>query len=183
MDNQTKFSIDNLASDSTFNFLNSILDTDGNDEFYDYSSSPYDNVNLECSYIDEFNYANIASSKNEINLLSLNIQSLPAKFNEFKSFITQLQISNKAPDVICLQELWQFPNDVNFNIPGYHPLIYKLRQNGVQGGGVGIYVKNVFKFTILQDVSIFHDRLFESIFCVISCNPSKKNRRRIYLSS
>jgi exonuclease III len=66
-----------------------------------------------------------------------------------------LQLSNKAPDIICLQELWQFPSDVNFNIQGYHPLICKLRLNGLQGGGVGIYVKNVFKFTILQNVSMF----------------------------
>jgi hypothetical protein len=153
--------------------LNSILDADSNDEFFDYSSSPYDTVTLDCSYIDEYNYANIATSKNEISIMSLNIQSLPAKFNDFVSFISLLQISNKAPDVICLQELWQFPNDVNFNIQGYHPLIFKLRQNGVQGGGVGIYIKNVFKFTILQEISIFHDRLFESIFCEISCNSKK----------
>jgi hypothetical protein len=59
-------------------------------------------------------------------------------------------------------------------LPGYHPLTYTLRSNNVQGGGVGIYVKKCFHFTVLANVSIFHDRIFESIFCEITVNPTKK---------
>jgi exonuclease III len=45
--------------------------------------------------------------------MSLNIQSLPAKFNDLKTFTSLLQISKSEPDIICLQELLQFPADDN----------------------------------------------------------------------
>ena len=79
-----------------------------------------------------------------------------------------------APDVICIQELWQFPDNASFKLNGYHPLIYKLRRNNVQGGGVGIYVKSNFSFNILPDLSIFVDRVFESLSLEIFINPQTK---------
>jgi exonuclease III len=100
--------------------------------------------------------------------MSFNIQSISAKFSEFFNFVALLQSNNCAPDVICLQELWQFPNDVNFSLPGYHPLVYELRKGGVQGGGVGIFIRDVYNFSVLNNLSVFHDRLFESIFCIKS---------------
>jgi hypothetical protein len=49
------------------------------------------------------------------------------------------QISHCAPDIICIQELWQFPDLLAFTIPGSENLLCKLRRNNVQGGGVDIY--------------------------------------------
>jgi Reverse transcriptase (RNA-dependent DNA polymerase) len=173
MDNTIKYSLENLSVNPDFDFLQTILNSD-NEDGYDFSCSPYDVTNLNCSYIDEFEYAKLCTSKNEISLLSLNIQSLSAKFTEFSALINHLRSNNCEPDVVCIQELWQFPNEVNFSLFGYHPLIYTLRRNNVQGGGVGIYVKNTYQFNVLTHVSIFQDRLFESIFCEIAINPNKK---------
>jgi Endonuclease/Exonuclease/phosphatase family len=173
MDNTHKFSLENLNSSPEFNFLHNILNNE-NEDNYDYDCSPYDVINLSCTYIDEYEYANVRKVKNEISLLTLNVQSLSAKFPELSAFINHLCSNNCEPDVICLQELWQFPADVNFSLPGYHPLTYLLLSNNVQGGGVGLYVKNTFHFTVLSNVSIFQDRIFESLFCEITVNPNKK---------
>jgi exonuclease III len=82
--------------------------------------------------------------------------------------------NNCAPDVICLQELWQFPADVRFKLNGYHPLICTLRRNNVQGGGVGIYLKEKFQYTLLNGLSLFADRILETIFIEVSINRHSK---------
>ncbi len=97
----------------------------------------------------------------------LNIQSLPDKFNEFSEMIRFFQTKNCSPDIVCLQELWEFPDHTLLIIPGYENLLYKLRCNNVQGGGVGIYVKSGFKSNHFPLYSIFVDRVFESIFTEI----------------
>ena len=54
-----------------------------------------------------------------------------------------------------------------------------LHQNNVQGGGVGLYVKSKFTFTVLPEHSIFMDRLLETMVIEITVNPSSK----IYIAS
>ena len=105
--------------------------------------------------------------------MSINMQSLNAKFGEFKELLDCLTYAN-SPDVICMQELWQFPPNVEYVLAGYQPLFYKLRSGSVQGGGVGIYVKTGLNCTIDISSSVFFDRIYESIAIVINCNKLKK---------
>ena len=74
---------------------------------------------------------------------------------------------------MCLQELWQFPEKTNFSLPGYHPLIFKLRSSA-QGGGVGIFIKDNLKFKLLPEKSIFVERLFEAIFVEVELPSQSK---------
>jgi hypothetical protein len=171
MDSLNKFSLNNIANDVNFDFKHSLFSNNEDDDF-DYSGSPYDVTNISCTYVDETDFTKL-KHVNNFKIMSLNIQSLPAKFSELKSLIACLQINNCEPDVICLQELWQFNTDVDFTIAGYHPLLYKLRNNNTQGGGVGIYAKNMYNFAHLSTVSVFHDRLFESIFCEVAIGSKK----------
>ena len=106
-------------------------------------------------------------------LCSLNIQSLPAKFNEFSDFISNLLYNNAAPEIICLQELWQIADPNLLSLPSYHPLLFKLRHN-IKGGGVGIYIKDSLRFNLLVDLSVFIDRIFESIFIEVITHDNKK---------
>jgi len=85
-----------------------------------------------------------------------------------------LSSSDCAPDVICLQELWQFPVYANFTLPGYNSLEYKLRNPNTQGGGVGIYIKKSIKYNVLSAQSVFVDRIFESIFIQLNLSNTKK---------
>jgi Reverse transcriptase (RNA-dependent DNA polymerase)/Endonuclease/Exonuclease/phosphatase family len=171
MDNDMQFSIDNLASDPKFNFLNTVLQNDDENDSWE---SPYDNLTNNSVYCDELSYYANYKNCNDFSMMTLNIQSLPSKFNEFNEFVSMLNLNHCSPDVICLQELWQFPDTVDFSINDYHPLIYKLRHNNVQGGGVGIYVKKSLKFSLLPGKSLFVDRIFESVFVDIDVNHSTK---------
>jgi hypothetical protein len=143
MDNNLVYSVDNLASDPTFNFLTQL--THNEDDNLP-GTSPYSDIVNNSVYSDELSFCSNYNNHNDFSMMTLNIQSLPAKFSEFSEFISLLNHNNCAPDVICLQELWQFPASINFNLNDYHPMVYQLRSNSVQGGGVGIYVKKNLNF-------------------------------------
>ncbi len=134
-----KYSLNSIAADPNFDFLNQVLieNDDHNDDtlFNTYHDSPYVNSVFQCSYVDPLQFASDYKNSKNISILTLNVQSLSAKFNDVYELIVILNKSNCAPDVLCLQELWQFPSNVDFSLPGYSNLTYKLRGNGVQGGG------------------------------------------------
>ena len=178
MDSQT-FSLNNILGNSNFDFISALNNSDPDNNNLNFQDSPYDTTSINCSYIDESELIANRKQCKDFSMLSINIQSLPAKFTEFSQFISILNASNAAPDVICLQELWNFPLDASFKLNGYHPLVYTLRHNNVQGGGIGIYVKSKFSFTVLPEHSVFMDRILETIVIEITVNPSSK----IYIAS
>ena len=98
---------------------------------------------------------NIEKHANDLLIMSFNIQSINSKFDEVSTLIQTLTKKNISPDIICLQELWQFPPNANFAIPGYHKLVYKLRSENVKGGGVGLFIKNNLGYSINKANSIF----------------------------
>jgi len=164
--------LQDLIDNPNYDFIQQLIkDNDLNDDDYNYSDSPYDNSSFLCSYVDPLNYK-ITYNPNSLSFMSLNIQSLHSKFNEFSDLIALLEKDKCAPDVICLQELWQFPEFAKFSLLNYHPLCYKLR-NKTQGGGVGIYVRSTIKFKILPEISVFVDRILESLFIEIVLDNNK----------
>ena len=85
MANETIYSIDNLNTDPSFNFSNSLFNSDlFNTHDDDIDDSPYSNLDVKCTYFDE--NQNVTNFKNlkKFSILSLNIQSLPSKFTEFQ---------------------------------------------------------------------------------------------------
>ena len=57
------------------------------------------------------------------------MQSLNAKFDDLKALLDSLTYS-KCPDIICMQELWQFPEKRDFSLAGYQPLFKKWDSAG-----------------------------------------------------
>ena len=106
--------------------------------------------------------------------MSLNIQSLPSKFTEFEEFINDLCSKNCITDIICLQELWRLNDPDFFDLDNFHKLVFKSRADNAQGGGVGIYVKNSLKFKLLPDISVFIDKILETIFIEVEINSKLK---------
>jgi len=167
-----QFDIDSLANNPLFNFLN-VFDTE-DDVFFSNTdgtnNSPYNVHDINCDYSALPNNFVIDS---DLSILSINVQSINAKFSDLLDFLSNFS-SDSYLDVICLQELWQFPSNVEFKLPGYSPLVYKLRSNNVNGGGVGIYVKSNIEFSVEPVLSIFHDRVFESIVIEITNQAGNK---------
>lgn len=130
-------SLTNLSHDPSFDFHTLFNNNDSN------FNSPMGTNNFDCSYLNEIDFVNDFAGCKDLIICSINIQSISAKFGKLNELIHILNKGNCGPDIICLQELWRFPDSTSFNLPDYHPLIYKLRHNNIQGGGVGIFVKKI----------------------------------------
>ena len=73
-------------------------------------------------FSDNYLLQSSAFHKNELNILSLNSQSLHPKFDYIKSCIDKFGANNCPLQVLCLQESW-FSSDTNLSpyvISGYH---------------------------------------------------------------
>jgi len=183
------YSIYNLTSNPEFDFINNVRNNDPNvnndpnpQNFFNYiPDSPYESSNFHCSYIDPIVFSQTYNNNKKFSIMSLNIQSISAKMNVLTALLSLFNSNLCSPDIICLQELWQFPENAVISLPGYGPLIYKLRCGGVQGGGVGFLIKSSIQFSILPNVSIFVDRIFESMFIeILLPNKSKAIIGNIY---
>ena len=169
--------IGGAAADPQYNFLTQFLSDNDEDNisdtlFFNTNLSPYQDVNINCSYIqtDEL-IQKISPSK--FSIISLNVQSLNAKFDSLNSLINELSSTNQNPDVICLQETWDIKDSSMFHINNYHPIELNLRSSA-KGGGVAIYVKNNLNFKRLPQFSLCVDRILEALFVEIITPENKK---------
>jgi len=126
------FNLDSLTINPSYDFINNLQSNDNND--FDIQS-PYDLNTFDCSYSDLESFNLKFNNDPNVSILSLNIQSISSKYNELKEVIITMSKSGTSPDIICLQELWSFPQNANFSLPGYGKLIFKLRADDTQGGG------------------------------------------------
>ena len=174
----SEFSLSNLSNNRKFDFSNSLYNANlfinNSQESNLTDDSPYSNLELSCNYIDETAFVKKYNTSNNFSYLSLNIQSLSSKFNDFNEFINNLTHNNCSPNIILLQEIWRINDASHYNLNNYHPLQFKCRHNNIQGGGVGLYIKDNLRFNVLYDKCIFIDRVFESIFAEIWIAPNKK---------
>ena len=171
-------SLHDLKTKLQFDFLSQVHDQNDNNFFSaNYNNniiddSPYSQINFKCDYFDENEFIDTYKNLGKFSFLSWNIQSLPAKFFEVKEFLEFNTESGCVFDVIALQELWTIHDPDMFKINGYN-LVFKSRSEGVQGGGVGFYVRSDLKFKVLREFSVFIDKVIETVFLEIELN--KKN--------
>ena len=109
----------------------------------------------------------------KFSCMHINIRSLPDKFDRLKKFLTNLDNEKIQFDAILLCET--FLTDTNhdlFNIPGY-TFISRHRKHYRQGG-VGIYIKNNINFIIRDDLSIFIEKSFETLFLEVTSSMGSR---------
>ncbi len=166
---------DILSQHDRYNFK-TLLDSNDIDigQHNDISDSPYENVNLSCHYYSEEDYIQSFSNNDKFSLMSLNIQGLNAKFSKsFKDFSNMLTLNGANFDLIAIQEVSTIIDINSFNLDNFHDFICKTRKSG-KGGGIGFYVSKSVKFRILEDLSIFRENFFESLFIEIELNEQTK---------
>ena len=117
---------------------------------------------INADYHDFESLASKFSNNPKSLLLSVNIQSLPSKFEELKSLVAQLDSRKISVDAIMMQETWQIKYPELFLLPGFQPVIFKNRNNK-RGGGVGIYVRKGIHFKLRPDLENFCQMTFENI--------------------
>ena len=122
----------------------------------------------DCNYYDIDNIKSLMNEDQHIEnktykTLHVNIQSLSARFESQKCILAHMQESNLDLDCILLCETFLHENNSHlFHLPGYH-FICKNRKDKTRGG-VGMYIKENIQFNISEDLSVFIEGEFESIF-------------------
>ena len=169
VDLTSPFNLHSLVNNPNFNFINSLNQSDSDDDIIqltgDFTDSPYKHSTFTSSYIDTPSLLNTIKNSNKLSILSLNIQSLSAKYNNFRDLILEFGSADCFPDIICLQEIWTVMDASLFPLPGYQQITMKTRNKG-QGGGLASMSGQVFPLSsTLPNQSLLKNSL--SLFLLI----------------
>ena len=147
-----------------------------------FEESPYANTQIFGSFYDLQSLSNSHNAANQLLFLNLNVQSLNSKHQNLKEFVSELESKSVKIGLIAMQEIWNI-DDINvLNLDGFHPLIFKQRI-GMRGGGVGFYVKENINFEIVEDLSFFDNKVFESLTLLLTLNSKKLYVTSLYRSN
>ena len=137
--------VDDILSDKTslIHLLDSNDDED-NKEAHIIKHSPY---------YGETDFSNLLVEKPGFSILNMNIQSVNAKFDEFQSFVSRMNIINPI-SAICLQECWlgDADNVTMFNLENYEMTF--LPKSCCAHGGLIIYVHKQFECRVMTEVVV-----------------------------
>ena len=153
---------------SLLDILNTQYDEDdeeGNEMPNVFSPSPY--------YSNDDAIDLLSGKKDVFTLLSLNCQSLFAKFDQLQVYLNHFQDSLCQFSVIGLQETWlSSEHDISFlQIEGYN-FIHKPK-SASQHGGVAFYIKNNIEYQVLP-VTV-DDSICDSLFLELKLNSNDAN--------
>ena len=101
------------------------------------------------SYYDKDSFKKLTTNHNNIlSVLSLNFQSINAKFSELETFVEELHNSQFKCNVICLHECWipDQSDTCTFQIPGYDCVAQG--KSSSERGGLITYVDNLFQYEV-----------------------------------
>lgn len=129
-------------------------------------------INSKYYDIDDMHESFSCFEKYQYQVLQLNIHSLPAKFEALKLMLTSLQQKGVQFDFILICETFLQEHNVSlYNLENY-TFISKNRSK-LKGGGVCMYIKNNIQFKLRDDIAIFREGEFESIFIETTCPNTK----------
>ena len=147
--------IDNINLTSQ-NSLTHLLDFD--EEYYEWMHSIKPSL-----YYSDINFIKSINT-DSCTLISLNCQSLNAKFPEIKLLLDTFGELNKPIHVLCLQETWIENSDLidmaQFHVDNYQ-LVTKNRYASAHGG-LAFYIHKSWNFKIRQDTT--DSPLWEEMF-------------------
>ena len=171
MANDINCFVDNAHLNSS-NSLTHLLQSDDTEELNVIRHSPYISI-------DELLLSRI-NKQNGLSILSLNCQSLHAKFDYIKILIEKFQHNNCSLQVICLQESW-FSNDTDLSlymIPGYH--LISTGHYASTHGGLVMYLNQRWDYNLktCDTVSKLWERQIVEII-----DPNVKLRKKIIVGN
>ena len=145
------------------NSLTHLLHSENSEELNDVRHSPY--------ISDDELFQQRVNCKNGLSILSLNCQSLHAKFDYIKLLIDKFVHNNCPLQVVCPQETWiSSGTDLSpYIIPGYH--LISTPHYASSHGGLVIYLNEKWNYNIKTDDTV--SKLWERQFIEI-CDPNKK---------
>jgi hypothetical protein len=131
-------------------------------------------LNAESKYyeLDDISASVPQDASFKYKTIHVNVQSLPDKFDRLKLFLYRLKDEGVIIDFVLLCETFLTTNNADlYQIPGYK-FVHKSRLS-ISRGGVGIYIRHGINFKLRDDIALFHEGEFESIF--IETKPAEKS--------
>lgn len=144
-----------------------------NDEYIDPDVNFYNTIiNHKCSYYIEDQLNKAIDEISDINLFSifhLNCRSMSKNYSTLSQY---LKCINHQFSIIAVSETW-LSNETEDIFPlDNYTTVFKSRHSN-RGGGVGFYIRNDINFKIREDISIFEDNLYETLFVEIDQDLQK----------
>ena len=107
------------------------------------------------AYYGENKFSTMLANKASLSILSGNIQSINAKFDEFQSFVLRVNTFHPISAIhVCLRECWFNEKDTNFinlfNLRGY-TMVHQTKQCCGHRGLI-IYINNQFKYKLVDTI-------------------------------
>ena len=134
--NDINDSIFDIQNDNNFNFFSKFEQDDS------FNINPYDDLNVLCQYSSINETIKKLKNKKGLKIISWNIRSLQANFNQFKELIDLFHSEECFLDIICLTEIWNLKDTDFYNLEHYN-FVSKMRRQST-GGGVAYYIKKGF---------------------------------------
>ena len=116
-----------------------------------------------CCYREPNDVDHLENGSAKLKVLFLNIRSLPDKIDQLQDLLNILKDKNYEMDLILLCET--FINDKNVDrckLANY--TFEEVHRTKKVGGGVGIFVNSKLKYKVRNDLIVFDEGIFESIF-------------------
>jgi len=95
--------------------------------------------------------------------LHLNMQSLSAKFDKLKLLLSELKNQFIEPDFILLCETF-CTMEIHICLDDQVTILFTKNRINMPRGGVCMYIKDFIQFNLRDDLAIFEEAKFESIF-------------------
>jgi hypothetical protein len=129
-------------------------------------------LNHSCKYYTTEEFLQLVNNNTEnFSVFNLNIRSISNKIDDLEEFLGETKTNKFSFSILTIQELWRIKNDSNLILEGYHPIITN-RRNNIQGGGVGIYLHDKYRYDIIDEFSIINND-FESLIIKVFVNDKK----------
>ena len=123
-------------------------------------------INDDCKYYAPEQMSQLITAKCFASFC-INCQSITAHWDGLHDLLCSMSADHKKLDTIGLTEVFKIHDNINYDIEGYHPIIYKTRPESGRGG-VAMYINENLHFTIRKDLSVFIPHVIETIFVEIS---------------
>ena len=127
--------------------------------------------NIDSLYydIDDLHKCDVLKHNYNICSMHLNIRSLPEKFDKLKLLLTQLDNININIDFILICETYFTDRNHDlYQLPGYNCISRHRKQ--AKCGGVGMYISDKYNYITRDDISLFVEQSFESVFVEVFVN-------------
>ena len=175
-----KIGLDTLNNDPKHDLRLTLHQLFNSDDDNDINLNPYENIAMEAHFYDLDSFIANFKHNNKPFFININVQSLLSKHEKLKNLILTATNKGIVIDLIAVQETWTIKYPHLLNIPGFQPLVFANRTKG-RGGGVGFYVREGLSFKVIDSLSPYHDKLFETLTIEIAYTAD--NRAKHYLAT